>query len=164
MLRLFWVDLVGAVVEIRDMKWFSDRGTHDINYIWQGNQVNLGLIIKDDDKVIYSRQASLEPRGYSDPEGEYMAQIKAEETDEQLFFDNIHNELKYRKSYQIKRIVLNYKYFPEYCRKFKDNIESGNLIFQSHPVVIDFGELLENNEVFKIEMDEGLYLKMGQKR
>ncbi len=164
MLRLFWKNLDEVEVEIRSLKWFCDQGIHDINFMWHGNDINLGLLIKDDDKVIFSRKVSIEPRAYFDPEGAYMARVEAQKTDEDMYFDTIQKELNYRKSYQIKRIVMNVKFFPEYFKRHSGEIESDKVKFQGYPVILDFGNILENNEVFTIEMEEGLYLKMGQKR
>lgn len=164
MLRLFWKNLDEIEVEIRDMKWFCDQGINDINFMWYGNHINLGLLIKDDDKVIFTREVAREPRGYFDPEGAYMAKLEAQKTDEQMYFESIQNELKYRKGIKIKRVVLNIKYFPEFFKMSSEVVESGKFEFQDYPVVLDRTNLLENNEVYKIEMEEGLYLKMGQKR
>lgn len=93
-----------------------------------------------------------------------MAKLEAQKTDEQMYFESIQNELKYRKGIKIKRVVLNIKYFPEFFKMSSEVVESGKFEFQDYPVVLDRTNLLENNEVYKIEMEEGLYLKMGQKR
>gem|GEM_PF-2967185 len=164
MLRLFWKNIDEIEVEIRDMKWFCDQDIHDINFMWHGNHINLGLLIKDDDKVIFTREVAREPRGYFDPEGAYMEKLEAQKTDEQMFFESIQNELKYRKASTIKRVVLNIKYFPEYFKTCRELVESGKLEFQDYPVVLNRGNLLENHEVYKIEMEEGWYLQMGQKK
>lgn len=164
MLRLFWKNLDEIEVEIRDMKWFFDHDIHDINFMWYGNHINLGLLIKDDDKVIFTREVAREPRGYFDPKGAYMAKLESQKTDEQMYFQSIQNELKYRRGSKIKRVVLNIKYFPEYFKMCREVVEPGKLEFQDYPVILDRGNLLENHEVYKIEMEEGWYLQMGQKR
>lgn len=109
MLRLFWSDLDEVNVEIRDMKWFWEHRIHNINYMWQGSDLNLGLVIKDNDKVIYSRPpVAGMPRSYCDPEADYEARVNALETDEQIYIKSILQELRYRKDAYIRRIVLNY--------------------------------------------------------